>query len=53
MPYITEVVKIVFTEFGHPKIIMSDTGTDFKSDMFRQFYRELSIKQAITSSFHH
>ena len=36
-------VKIVFEEVGLPEKIVLDTGTNFKSDKFRQFCRQLNI----------
>ena len=45
-------VKITFKEFGVPTKVLSDAGTNFISDTFRQFYRQLYIEQAITSSYH-
>ena len=46
-------IKVIFTEFGLPKKTVSDAGTNFMSDWFKQFCRELNIDQAITSSLHH
>ena len=46
------VVKIVFAEFGFPKKIVSDANTNFISDKFRQFCRQLNIQQAITLSYY-
>ena len=48
----TKAVKIMFTEFGLPKNIVSDAGINFISDKFRQFCRQLKIEHAITSSHH-
>ena len=47
------VVKIMFAEFRLPKKIFSDTGTNFISDKFRQFCRQLNIEQVIIPSYHH
>ena len=41
--------KIVFVEYGLPKKIVSNAGTNFISDKFKQFSRQLNIKQGITS----
>ena len=46
------VVKVVFAEFGLPKTV-SDTGTNFIYDKFRQFCMQLNIKQVITLSYHY
>ena len=45
--------EIVLAEFGLPKKIVSDAGMNFISDHFKQFCGQLSLEQAITSSFHH
>ena len=37
-------VKVIFTEYGIPCKTMSDTGTNFVSDMFRKFCSTLNIK---------
>ena len=50
---LVKVVKIVFAEFGLPKKIVLDAGTNFTSEPFRQFWREINIEQAITLSSHH
>ena len=44
-------VKIVFAEFGLPKKTVSDAATNFISDKFRQFCRQLSKEQPITLSY--
>ena len=44
---------IVLKEFGLPKKIVSDAGTNFVLDQFQQFCRQLNIEHVITSSFHH
>ena len=45
--------KIVFTEFGLPKEIISDADMNFSTDIFRQFCRKVNLEQAITLSHHH
>ena len=47
------IVKIVFAEFGLPKKILTDAGTNFILEHFTQFCRQLNIQQAITSSYHY
>ena len=37
---IIRVVKMVHAEFGLPKAVGSDAGTNFMSDKFRQFCRK-------------
>ena len=44
------VAKIVFTEFGLPKKIVSQAGMNFLSDKCKQFCRQLNTEQAVTSS---
>ena len=50
---LTNAVKIIFTEYGIPRKIMSDTGTNFVSDRFRKFCRTINIEQATSSAYHH
>ena len=45
--------KIIFSECGVPKKIMSDAGSNFVSDKFKQFWKTLNIEQAISSSYHY
>ena len=44
--------KIIFSEYGLPKKIMSDAGSNFVSDQFKQYCKKLNIEKA-TSSCHH
>ena len=44
---------IVFTKFGLPKKIIPNAGINFILDEFKQFCRQMSIDQAITSLYHH
>ncbi|XP_076060345.1 uncharacterized protein LOC143036674 [Oratosquilla oratoria] len=41
-----------FTLFGIPKIVQSDRGTNFVSNIFRQVMSLLGIKQYIASAYH-
>ena len=45
--------KVIFAKYGIPHKIMSDTGTNFVSDMFRNFYSNLNIEQVVSSGYHH
>ena len=45
--------KIVFSEYGLPKEIMSDAGGNFVSDDFMQFCKNLNIEHRTSSSYHH
>ena len=47
------VCKIIFAENGLPKIIMSDVGSNFVSERFKEFCRNLKIEQAVSLSYHH
>ena len=46
-------VKIIFVEHGIPHRIMSDAGSNFISEKFKQFCNSLNIEQAVSSSYHH
>ena len=45
--------KIIFSEYGLLKKIMSDIGSNFISDKFKRFCPNLNIDQAVSSSNHH
>ena len=47
------VVIFVFPQFGLPKKIVLDAGTNFISLKFKQFCRQMNIQQAVTSSYYH
>ena len=40
------------TTFGLPKVIQSDRGTNFTSNVFNQISRELDIKHVTSSAYH-
>ena len=44
--------KIMFSEYGLPKKIMSDPGGNFISDKFKRFYHSMDIEQAVSLSYH-
>ena len=46
-------VKIIFAEYGIPCRLMSDAGSNFISEQFKNFCNSLNIKQAVLSSYHH
>ena len=46
-------IKIIFAEYGIPQKIMSDTGTNFVSDRFRQFCKTINVEQAVSLAYHH
>ena len=45
--------KIIFSEYGLLKKIMSDAGSIFVSDRCKQFYKNLNTEQATSSSYYH
>ena len=45
-----QMAKMIFPEGGLPKKIVSDGGTNFISETFREFSRLMNIQQSITSS---
>ena len=45
--------KVIFSEYGLPKRIMSDAGGNFISDNFRQFCKCMNIEQVTSSSYYH
>ena len=50
---LTNAVKIIFVEYGIPHKIMSDAGTNFVPDRFREFCRAINVEQATSSAYHH
>ena len=46
-------MEITFAEFVLPEKIISDMGTNFTSETFKEFYKMLNIQQSITSFYHH
>ena len=50
---LVNTVKIIFAEYGIPKKIMSNTGTNFVSDTFGQFCKSINIEQAVSLAYHH
>ena len=46
-------IKIIFAEYGIPCKLMSDAGTNFVSDKFQKFCNGISVKQAVSSMYHH
>ena len=50
---LVQMIKMIFAEYGLPKMTVSDAGTNFTSVMFHQFCRLMNIQQSIASSYHH
>ena len=53
MNKLVNTTKVVYTEFGLLTKLISDAGTSFTSDTFKQFCKKMNIQQAITLSYHH
>ena len=49
---ITKALLKYFTNFGIPKEIQSDRGSNFTSNLFQGILRELGIKQTLSSAYH-
>ena len=45
--------KIIFLEYGLPRKIMSDAGSNFISENFEKFCKKLNTECAASSSYHH
>ena len=45
--------KITFSEFGQTGKIISDAGTYFTSETYKDFCKKLNIQQSTTSSHYH
>lgn len=46
------LVEEVFCRYGVPKRILSDRGSEFRSELIKQIHQTLHIKQLFTSSHH-
>ena len=44
--------EVVFSEYSIPKRIMSDAGSNFISEKFKNFCNGLNVEQAVSSSYH-
>ena len=47
------ICKIIFSEYGLPKKIISDSGGNFISHKFKTFCQSMNIEQVFFSSYHH
>ena len=47
------VFKVIFSEYGISKRVMSDADSNFISEKFRNFCNSLNIEHAVSSSYHH
>ena len=50
---LVNTVKIIFTKYGIPQKILSNTGTSFISDTFWQFCKSINVEQAASLVYHH
>ena len=41
-----------FTQYGIPKIVQSDQGSNFTSDLFKSVMKQLGIKQYLATAYH-
>ena len=48
-----DTCKDIFSEYGIPRRIMSDAGSNFNSQQFISFCRRLDISTSLSSSYHH
>ena len=44
--------RIIISEYGLPKKLMSDVGGNFISDKFKRFCQNINIEQAVSSLYH-
>ena len=51
--HLINAVTAIFAKCGIPHKIMSDTGTNFVSERFRQFCKSISVEQAVSLAYHH
>ena len=49
---LTLVLKVVFAGYGIPKRVMSDAGGNFISESCKNYYNNLNIEKAVSSSYH-
>ena len=49
---VAEALLEIFSRIGLPNKIHSDRGSQFTSDMMREVYRLLNVKQSTTSPYH-
>ena len=45
--------KVIFSEYGIPKKLISDSVGNFVSDKFKTFSKSLNIEQAFLLTYHH
>ena len=51
--HLINAVSAIFAEYGIPRKLMSDAGTNFVSEKFRCFCRSINMEQAVSLAYHH
>ncbi|XP_073807553.1 uncharacterized protein [Danio rerio] len=51
-PVIIKALTKFFATFGLPKVVQSDQGTNFMSNVFNEVLRSLSIQHCVSSAYH-
>ena len=51
--HLINAVTEIFAKYGILQKIMSDAGTNFVSERFRQFCKSINIEQAVSLAYHH
>ena len=49
---LVQMTKLIFAEHGLLKKIVSDVGSNFTAETFKDFCRKMNVQQTITSSYH-
>ena len=52
-PNIVKVLVMFFTFVGLPKVVQSDQGSHFMSDLFQHVLFQLGIQQVKSTAYHH
>ena len=46
------IIERIVCQFGAPNVILSDRGTQFRSELCQQIFEKLSIQHVMTTSYH-
>ncbi len=52
-PAIIEAFEQIFADYGIPKELITDAGTNYTSKPFQDFCKSVGVEHRITSSYHH
>ena len=52
MEHLINVVSALFADYGIPQKLMSDAGTNFVSEKFRQFCKSINVEEAVLLVYH-